>query len=58
VEWQKFIEGALGSSPIALVLGFAVWTLWSELKASRAETKAANDARIHDLLELAKRDDL
>lgn len=40
-----------------MALGAACALLWRELKASRAETKAAQDARIDDLKSMLKPDD-
>jgi hypothetical protein len=57
VEWQKLLEGALGSSPIALVLGFAVQRLWSKLEQKDAEIRELNSARVKDLIAIAARDD-
>ena len=57
MEWTKLLEGALGSSPMALVLGFAVWTLWSANQKKEAEIQRLNEARIKDLIEVANRDD-
>jgi hypothetical protein len=57
VDWQKLLEGALGSSPIALVLGFAVQRLWTKLETKDAEIARLNDARVKDLIAVAARDD-
>ncbi len=57
MEWQKLLEGALGSSPIALVLGFAVQRLWSKLEQKDAEIRELNSARVKDLIAIAARDD-
>lgn len=57
MEWSKLLEGALGSSPIALVLGFAVWSLWGKNREQEKEIQRLNDARIADLKAIAERDD-
>ena len=56
MEWTKLLEGALGSSPIALVLGFAVWNLWSSNQKKDAELQRLNDARVSDLRDMISRD--
>jgi hypothetical protein len=55
VEWTKLLEGALGSSPIALVLGFGVWRLWLSNQAKDAEISRINRERIEDLKQVAQR---
>jgi hypothetical protein len=57
VEWQTLLEGALGSSPIALVLGFATWSLWGKNREQEKEIQRLNEARIADLKAIAERDD-
>jgi hypothetical protein len=57
VEWQTLLEGALGSSPIALVLGFGVWKLWHSNQAKDAEISRLNEARIQDMKQVASRND-
>ena len=41
MEWTDLIKAALGGSPLAIVLGFAVWTLW--------QTNQKKDAQIQEL---------
>lgn len=31
MEWTKLLEGALGSSPIAVILGYVSYNLWGKL---------------------------
>lgn len=57
MEWSKLIEVALGSSPLALVLGFAVWSLWKRLEAKDAEIRQLNEQNRQALLEIAHRSD-
>lgn len=57
MEWQKLLEGALGSSPVALALGFATWSLWQKTREQEKEIARLNDARIADLKAIAERDD-
>jgi hypothetical protein len=57
VEWSALIEGALGSSPMALVLGFAVWTLWKSNAEKDAEIRRLNEKMVDAMLEIAHRDD-
>lgn len=57
VEWHQLIQGALASSPLALVLGFACHRLWSKLEAKDAELAALNKARVEDLLQISKQND-
>lgn len=57
IEWTKLLEGALGSSPIALVLGFAVWTLWQSNQKKETEIARLNEARIKDMQEVVRKDD-
>lgn len=57
MEWQTLLEGALGSSPIALVLGFATWSLWGKNREQEKEIQRLNEARISDLKAIAERDD-
>jgi hypothetical protein len=57
VDWETLLNGALGSSPMALVLGFAVHRLWSKLETKDAEIARLNDARVKDLIAIAARDD-
>jgi len=57
VDWQNLISGALGSSPLALVLGFATWSLWQANQRKDAEIARLNDQRVKDLIAVAARDD-
>jgi len=57
MEWTKLLEGALGSSPIALVLGFGVWSLWQSNQKKDAEISRLNEARIQDMKQVADRED-
>lgn len=57
MQWSALIEGALGSSPMALVLGFAVWKLWTSNEAKDAEIKRLNEKMVDAMLEIAHRDD-
>jgi hypothetical protein len=57
VEWVDLLKGALGSSPIALVLGFACQRLWAKLEQKDAEIRELNSARVKDLIAIAARDD-
>ena len=57
MEWTKLLEGALGSSPIALVLGFGVWRLWGANQLKDAEIQRLNEARIQDMKAIASRND-
>jgi hypothetical protein len=54
VEWQSLIEGALGSSPLALVLGFAVWRLWQKLEARDQEIRTLNEQCTKMLLSISR----
>jgi hypothetical protein len=54
---MKLLEGALGSSPIALVLGFGVWKLWHSNQAKDAEISRLNEARVQDMKQVASRND-
>lgn len=56
MEWSSLISSALGSSPMALVLGFAVWTLWQSNQKKDAEIQRLNDKMVDALLEVAHRD--
>jgi hypothetical protein len=56
VEWQTLLSGALGSSPLALVLGFACWKLWARNEAKDLELKALNDKMVAMLLEVAHKE--
>ena len=55
MEWNKVIEGLIGSSPLAGGLGFACYYLAGQLKEARAEVARLNEARIADLQAIAKR---
>lgn len=57
MEWTKLIEGALGSSPLALVLGFAVWNLWRKLEAKDAEIQRLNAETTKMLIAVSQRSD-
>lgn len=57
MEWLKLLEGALASSPMALVLGFAVHRLWGKLEQKDKELAELNKARIEDLLRIAQQND-
>jgi hypothetical protein len=57
MEWSTLLEGVLTGSPMALVLGFAVWTLWQANQKKEAEIQRLNEARIKDMIEVANRDD-
>lgn len=56
MEWSSLISGALGSSPMALVLGFAVWTLWQSNQKKDEQIQKLNDKMVDALLEVANRD--
>lgn len=56
MEWQTLLSGALGSSPLALVLGFATWKLWARNEQKDAELKALNEQMVKMLLEVAHKD--
>lgn len=56
MEWQTLLSGALGSSPLALVLGFACWKLWLKAEAKDVELKALNEQMVKMLLEVAHKD--
>jgi hypothetical protein len=51
------LEGVLSSSPLAIVLGFAVMQLWKSNQAKDAEIARLNQARVADLLMVSKLDD-
>jgi hypothetical protein len=57
VEWTSALEGVLSSSPLAIVLGFAVMQLWKSNQAKDAEIARLNQARVADLLMVSKLDD-
>jgi hypothetical protein len=64
VEWQTVIMGALGGSPVALVLGFVSYKLWGKLEekdktiaAKDLVIAALNEHRIADLKAIAKQND-
>lgn len=57
MEWLKILEGPLASTPLAGVLGFAVWNLWRKLEAKDAEIQRLNAERVKDLIQVAARDD-
>jgi hypothetical protein len=57
VEWIKLLEGALGATPMAACLGFAVHTLWRRCCEKEAEIQRLNEARVQDLKAIAERDD-
>lgn len=57
MRWDELLTGVLSSSPTALVMGFALVKLWNKLESKDKALEAANDARIKDLIEVAKRDD-
>lgn len=54
MEWIKLLEGALGATPMAACLGFAVHTLWRKLEAKDAEIARLNEARAKDLLSISR----
>lgn len=57
MEWQQLLNGALSSSPVAAILGFVTWKLWSKLEQKDAEIQRLNEARVKDMLEVAHRED-
>lgn len=57
MEWSKLLEGPLASTPLAAVLGFAVWNLWRKLEQKDVELKELNQQRVKDLIQVAARDD-
>lgn len=57
MEWHDLLKGALGSSPVALVLGFAVWKLWTKLEAKDAEIKGLNTEIRQTLIDVSRRSD-
>lgn len=57
MEWQNLIGTALGSTPLAAVLGFAVWNLWRKLEAKDAELRELHQQRVKDLIAVAARAD-
>lgn len=54
MQWTNLLEGVLSSSPIAVVLGFAVWALWGSNQKKEMEIQRLNEARISDLIEVSK----
>ncbi len=54
MQWTNLLEGVLSSSPLAGVLGFAVWTLWNSNQKKDEEIRKLNEARIADLIEVSK----
>lgn len=57
MEWSKILEAVAGSSPMAAVLGYAVLTLWKKLETKDAEIQRLNEARVKDLIEIARSED-
>ena len=57
MEWQSLLGTALGSTPLAAVLGFAVWRLWAKVEAKDAELKALNERFMTILIEVSKLSD-
>lgn len=64
MEWQTILSGAIGGSPLAVVLAFASYKLWSKceekdktIAAKDAEIAALNEKRVSDLKAIAKQND-
>jgi hypothetical protein len=57
MDWNTLLGSVLSGSPLAAVLGFAVWTLWQANQKKEAEIQRLNEARIKDMIEVANRDD-
>lgn len=57
MQWQAIIESVLTSSPLAGVLGYAVWNLWRKLETKDAEITRLHEARVKDLNQIAARND-
>ena len=68
MEWTRIFEGALSSSPVALILGYVSWKLWGKTEAkdaelariakeSSCEIARLNEARISDLKALLNEED-
>lgn len=55
MEWQRLLEGVLGSSPVAMAMGFATWNLWNKTREQEKEIARLNEARIADLKAIAER---
>ncbi len=57
MEWLDLLKGALGSSPIAIVLGYAVHKLWAKLEAKDAEIQSLHRENRETLIAVSKRSD-
>lgn len=57
MEWLELLKGPLASSPLAAVLGFAVWTLWKRLEAKDAEIRSLNEEIRTTLIAVSRRSD-
>lgn len=64
MEWQTIINGAIGSSPVAILLGFVSFKLWGKLEEKEKviqskdlEIAALNEKRVNDLRVIAKQND-
>ena len=64
MEWHQLIQGALASSPLALVLAFACHRLWTKveqkdqaLAEKDKEIARLSEARVQDLMRIAQQND-
>lgn len=57
MEWQKMLEGILGSSPVAGVLGFVAWKLWTKNEKKDEEIARLNEQHSKTLIAISKLSD-
>ena len=54
MEWQKLLEGAIGSSPLAVVLGYVACKLWATVREKDAEIRRLNDQTLRMLTAVSR----
>lgn len=57
MEWQQVITGLASSSPLAGLLGFIAWKLWTKVEQKDAELKALNQEMHQALIAVSRRSD-
>lgn len=57
MEWQKILEGAIGASPLAILLAYISCKLWVTVKEKDAEIRRLNDQTLRMLSAVSRASD-
>ena len=53
---QTALQGAIGSSPVAIVLGVVAWKLWGKVEQKDKDLTDLHQARVSDLKAVVAKD--